>query len=317
MSSNPSTIINSSAPAARILVVGAGSTGGYVGAKLLKAGRDVTFLVRPARATTLRRTGLRLGGLDDLILDPPVLTADRLDTTFDLVLLAVKATGLDAAVDDLTPAVGPSTAVIPFLNGIRHVDVLDRRFGRSALGGVIKIATTLGADGEIVRLSPFATLATGALTPPPPVDVAHLVALLDVDGIDVSASSSILADMWHKWAFIATVGVVNTLGRGSVGEIAAVDDGTAFTDCVVAEIPAVTAAAGFPLPQSELDSTAGLLRQRDSGFTSSLYRDVLAGLRTEAEPIIGDLLRRARALSVQTPLLNAAAVQLRVHEHRM
>src|SRR5918995_291466 len=192
MSSNPSTIINSSAPAARILVVGAGSTGGYVGAKLLKAGRDVTFLVRKARAATLRRTGLRLGGLDDLVLDPPVLTADRLDTTFDLVLLAVKATGLDAAVDD----------------------------------------------------------------------------------------------------------------------------GTAFPDCVVAEIAAVTAAAGFPLPQSELDSTAGLLRQRDSGFTSSLYRDVLAGLPTEAEPIIGDLLRRARALSVQTPLLNAAAVQLRVHEHR-
>src|SRR5438094_2853118 len=88
--------------AMRILVVGAGATGGYFGGRLLQAGRDVTFLVRPARAKLLRERGLRITGLGeavDTVLEPPLVETGTLDRTYDLVLLAVKATGLTSAID--------------------------------------------------------------------------------------------------------------------------------------------------------------------------------------------------------------------------
>jgi hypothetical protein len=102
----------------RILVVGAGATGGYFGARLADAGRDVTFLVRPGRADQLRRDGLRvLSPHGDLNLKPRLLVAGAPTEQFDVVLLAVKAFRLERALDDFGPAVGPETMILPFLNG--------------------------------------------------------------------------------------------------------------------------------------------------------------------------------------------------------
>lgn len=81
----------------RILVIGTGSTGGYFGGRLAEAKRDVTFLVRPARAERLRTEGLRIvSPHGDLKLMPQLLTAEEIKQTFDVVLLTVKAFALDA-----------------------------------------------------------------------------------------------------------------------------------------------------------------------------------------------------------------------------
>src|SRR5713226_7638670 len=103
----------------RILVVGAGSIGGYFGGRLLEAGRDVSFLVRPRRAAELARTGLAirspLGNVD--LRAPPTITADRLREPVELVLISCKAYDLEEAVEDFAPAVGRDTAILPLLNG--------------------------------------------------------------------------------------------------------------------------------------------------------------------------------------------------------
>lgn len=147
----------------KILVVGAGATGGYFGALLARAGQDVTFLVRPARAAVLRERGLRVVGRDEeWVLTPRLVTADELTGPYDLVLLSVKSTGLDRAVEDIAPAVGPDTAVVPLLNGLAHIDALNTRFGAAAvLGGVAKVVTALDDSGDIRRLAPLAHLAFG------------------------------------------------------------------------------------------------------------------------------------------------------------
>jgi 2-dehydropantoate 2-reductase len=98
----------------RVLVVGAGALGGYYGGRLLEAGRDVTFLVRPARAEQITRHGLRIESQHgDADLKPRAVTTGSLDRPYDLILLAVKAYSLDAAMDDMAPAVGPDTAISP------------------------------------------------------------------------------------------------------------------------------------------------------------------------------------------------------------
>src|SRR3954447_1948915 len=130
----------------RILVVGAGAIGGYFGGRLLQHGADVTFLVRPRRAAELAAAGLVIKSpLGDVTLkNPPTLQADKLDQAFDVVLLSCKAFDLADAITSFAPAVGPDTAIIPLLNGMRHLDVLDTQFGAArVLGGLCAIAVTL------------------------------------------------------------------------------------------------------------------------------------------------------------------------------
>jgi ketopantoate reductase len=148
----------------RILVVGAGATGGYFGGRLAQAGRDVTFLVRPGRAARLAERGLRIKSPDgEIELRPRTIT--EVDGHYDLVLVAVKSYSLETALTALTPAVGPRTVVIPLLNGIRHIESLIRRFGADrAWGGVCMIHATLDENGDVHRMSGLHRLSFGPLS---------------------------------------------------------------------------------------------------------------------------------------------------------
>ena len=118
----------------RIAILGAGAIGGYFGGRLVEAGEDVTFLVRPERKARLLQHGLRIESVyGDATLPVTARTADELTEPFDVVLLTCKAYDLDAAIDAIRPAVGPGTAVLPLLNGLAHIDRLNREFGEERL----------------------------------------------------------------------------------------------------------------------------------------------------------------------------------------
>src|ERR1700730_3140453 len=129
----------------RILVAGAGATGGYFGGRLAQAGRDVTFLVRPGRAKQLSETGLCIiSPHGDAVITPKLVNAEKIDTSYDLEFLSVKAYALDSAMNDFAAAVGPETMIFPALNGIGHLDVLTKRFGeRPVIGGVCFVAADI------------------------------------------------------------------------------------------------------------------------------------------------------------------------------
>ncbi|MFR9780827.1 ketopantoate reductase family protein [Micromonospora sp. MS34] len=303
----------------RILVVGAGATGGYFGAQLQQAGRDVTFLVRPKRADVLRERGLRITGLGaETLLTPRLLTAAEIDGHYDVVLVSVKATALPAAIDDLAAAVGPRTRVIPFLNGMAHMDALNARFGVDAvLGGVARVLTTLDAEGDIVRLGTLAEIVIGEQQGGTSPRVEQIAERFSGAGFDFAVSPDIRRAMWHKWVFISTLGALNTLVRGSVGDAVAVPGGDRLGPQIAAEGAAVAAAAGYPMPEPALDNVRAFVTRPGSTDTASLYRDLIAGQPSEAEQIFGDLTARARALGVPTPLLDATTVALRMHEQRL
>src|SRR3954451_19659560 len=92
----------------RVLIVGAGAIGGYFGGRMLQAGRDITFLVRPRRASELAAAGLVIKSPngDVTLKNPPVVQADSIKDKFDAVLLSCKAYDLDDAVKSFAPAVG-------------------------------------------------------------------------------------------------------------------------------------------------------------------------------------------------------------------
>src|ERR1039457_4561344 len=113
----------------RILIVGAGALGGYFGARLLQADGDVTFLVRPGRAAQLAKTGLvvrsKLG--DAHIPSPPMVLAANITAPFDLILVGCKAYDLAPTMESFAHAVGPETVLLPYLNGMKHLDSLSDR----------------------------------------------------------------------------------------------------------------------------------------------------------------------------------------------
>ena len=303
----------------RILVVGAGATGGYFGGRLAQAGRDVTFLVREGRARTLRERGLRIVGLgEQTVLEPKLVTGASLDGPYDLVLLTVKESGLVAAVADMAPAVGPDTLIVPVLNGMRQIDVLVERFGEEAvLGGIAYVMTTIDADGDILRLADMHRLAYGRRDGSVDDKVRAVHATLSDAGFDTALSERILPAMWSKWTFISALGAVCVLGGGTVGEAAAVPGGTALAEAVLGEAASVAEAAGHPVAEKELAAYHSMLTKQGSDDTSSLFRDMSAGLPVEAEQIFGDLVSRASELGVAVPSLAAVTVRLRVHNARV
>lgn len=302
----------------RMLVVGAGSTGGYFGGRLAQAGRDVTFLVRPARAERLRAAGLQIiSPHGDVTLQPQIVTAGDIVAPFDAVLLTVKAFTLDAAMDDLAPAVGPGTMILPVLNGMRHMDLLTARFGQDAVAGcVCKVATVLDDQGRIVQLSALQELAYGELDGSASARVDRLDAFMQGAGFDARLSRTIERDMWEKWVLLATLGGITNLMRGAIGEVEAAG-GAEFALQFLAECTVVATAAGHPPSEAFLTFARAAVTAKGSPLTSSMYRDLQAGKPVEADQILGDLLTRAHRLGVAAPLLAAAFTHLRVYENRI
>jgi 2-dehydropantoate 2-reductase len=305
-----------------ILVIGAGATGGYFGARLALAGRDVEFLVRPHRAEQLRERGLRItwphAGSGMEVARPHLLLAGELTRPADTVLLAVKATALDQAVADLARAVGPQTLIVPFLNGMAHLDTLNERFGGTAvLGGVAVISATANDDGDIVVLAPAASLTIGSQDGTRSARLQAAYDQLSGAGFDASISDEIILQMWQKWVFIATVGALTCLMRGTVGDIVAVPGGRDLGPAILAEATSVSAAAGYPIPQAVTANTTRSITEDGSNLTSSMSRDVAAGRSAEAETILADLARRGNQLGITTPLLDLATMQLRVYNDQL
>jgi 2-dehydropantoate 2-reductase len=301
----------------RILIVGAGAIGGYFGGRLLQAGRDVTFLVRPGRAAELARDGLVLESPhgDLTIKDPPVVQAAALKPAFDLVLLSCKAFDLDDAIASFAPGVGTDTAILPMLNGLKHLDVLDAAFGSGrVLGGQCVIAATLNARRHVVQLAPMNAITFGERAGKSSARVADITRAFGGAGFEVHASTDILQDMWEKWVFLATLAGATCLMRAATGEILASPGGADFMLGVLDEIAAIAAAAGHPPRTAFLERTRGMLLTEGSILTASMFRDIQAGARIEADHVIGDLLARGDAAKVPVARLRVIYTHLKVYE---
>lgn len=310
----------------KIAVLGAGALGGYFGGRLLQAGRDVRFVVRPARAKLLGQQGLiiRSPAGDAHIDKPPVVTEAELKQSpqhADLVILSCKAYDLESAMDSIAPAVGPSTIVLPLLNGMRHMDVLAGRFGKEkVLGGMCLISAALDEQGVIQHFNDMHELVFG------PIDdsqaaASHAAAqLLEGANFKTREAPDISQRMWEKWVFIASLASLSTLFRASIGEVVAAG-GTHIGAAIYDECARIAAQAGHAPRPTAIEQAKRFLAAPGSPITASMYKDMRNGTRTEAEHIIGDMLaRRTNAGTASggsaemSPLLEAAILNLRLCE---
>jgi 2-dehydropantoate 2-reductase len=301
----------------KTLVVGAGGIGGYFGGRMLQAKRDVTFLVRPKRAEQLASRGLTIKsekGGDYHHANPPTVQANALGGPYDLILLSCKAYDLDDAMESFAPAVGPNTAILPMLNGMRHMDALQAKFGASAvLGGLCMIAATLNAEGEILHLNPVHGMVFGERDGSRSDRIVAVEKEMTGCNFDSRLSENIDQEMWEKWVFIGTGAGITCLMRASVGDIEAAG-GAAVANALLVECASVATAAGFPPSEASLERGRATFTAPGSTLTASMYRDLAGGGRTECEHLLGDLLRRGGLENSTTSILRMAYTNVAAYE---
>ena len=303
----------------RVLVVGAGAIGGYFGGRMLQAGRDITFLVRPRRTTELSSAGLVIKSPhgDVTLKNPPTVQADAIENKFDAVLLSCKAYDLADAIKSFAPAVGPQTSIIPLLNGMLHLDILDREFGRErVLGGLCAIAATLNEKREVVQLQPMQSLTFGERDGKISERVRAIAEVIKSGDFNGTASENVIEDMWEKWVLLTSLAASTSLMRASLGNILAAPGGKDFVLGILDECKSVASAEGYPPRAPFMERTLSMLTAEGSPLTASMFRDIKAGLPVEADHVVGDLIARGDAAKVPVPRLRIAYTHLKAYERQ-
>jgi 2-dehydropantoate 2-reductase len=303
----------------RLLVLGAGALGGYFGGKLVQGGADVEFLVRPKRAAQLAEHGLVVKAHEGEIRTPvKTLQIGQITHSYDVILLCCKAYDLDEAIGALVPAIGAGTAILPVLNGVKHVATLTNRFGREhVLGGLTAVNATLAPNGDIVQ-SPVKIdmTAFGELNGEVSDRCLAIQRAFAAGGMKASVSDAIMTPMWAKFAGFCSIAAIATLCRARAGAIAAAPASASFIAATIEECSQVAAAEGYPPPAAGVDIVRGLFSQPDSNYRPSILVDMEENRSTEGEHTIGDLVKRARGHGISTPILTAALCNLQVYEAR-
>ena len=299
----------------RILVFGAGATGGYFGGRLLEAGIDTTFFVRPARAAKLQQTGLVIHSqYGDVSLPAPVATQDAPGGPYDAVILSCKAYDLDSALSSLAVAVGPETPIIPVLNGMRHIDAIGKCFGaHRTLGGLCLISASLDAEGRVLHNDKHSIVCgePGGGTSP---RMEALAAAIEPAKMEFRVSTDIVQEMWDKWVFLAPLAAVTCLMRSAVGDVVNAA-GPDFSMRFVEECRAVAAANGHPMAQTQITWIRTAVTNAASPIMASMMRDIERGGPVEADHIVGDMIRRGGGAEA-LPLMQMAYLHLKAYEAR-
>lgn len=299
----------------RVLVLGAGAVGGYFGARLVEAGTKVTFLVRERRAAQIARDGVVVESqLGNFAVHPHVVTEVR-GHDWDVVIVACKAYDLDAAIKAIAPAMGAETVVLPLLNGIAHLEAFDERFGSvRTVAGVVYIAAALAQDGVIRHLNNVHRLGFGGRHGRHPPALTALAEAFRAGPVDVRLLDDPIQALWDKLVLLGPLAAMTCLMRAPVGRIVAAEGGALMMRQCLAEVATVAGAAGHPPSATVLGAAEKTLTEPGSRFAASMLRDIERHGPTEGAHVVGDLVARARAAAVDTPLLRMAWRHLQAYE---
>ena len=297
----------------KILIVGAGGIGGYFGAKLLQAGADITFLLRDKRHQLIQSQGLTVETpKGNFTVHPKSLMSNQLEPMYDLIILAPKAFDLDDSLKSLEKA-STQGVLLPFLNGLSHMDSLDQRFGKArVMGGVAHIAAMITDTGAVKQLTDLNMLTIGSRVPEHEALAKEFFALCRQADFNSVYSENIDQVLWDKWVFLATLAGMTTLCRGSVGDIVATPYGQELTLAMYGECCSIAKASGHAIGDGPKGKAIEMLTKIGSPFTASMLRDLISGQKTEHDHILGQMISKVEQSGLGCQLLKMAYTQIAV-----
>ena len=305
----------------RILCLGAGATGGYFGGRLVEAkSADVTFLVREGRKRQLDSDGLRLESVfGNLTMPVKAVLKPEPPGSYDLVMLTSKAYDLDTAIAAIKPAVGPETAVLPLLNGLNHLEILNRTFGKErVLGGMAAIHIAMLPDGLLKHFNDWRTVNFGEQDGRMSQRVTALKSAFDSCGDKVLATAApdIMQKMWDKLVLLATLAGMTCLMRANIGEIVRAPGGKEMGLAMLERNGAIAKASGFACSDKLMANYAKIFSDPENDFTASMLRDLERKGPIEADHIVGFMLDKARQHGIEPILHQVAYTHLKAYEER-
>ena len=300
----------------RILVLGAGGVGGFFGGRLVEKGEDVTFLVRSKRKRQLEERGLVIRSVNgDFFFFFKLITKEDRTSPFDVILFSTKAYHLNEAIQDLKPFVGEDTIIIPLLNGIAHLSLLQKEFGEEkVIGGLCFIETTLNDQGEIVQTSAANRLVFGEIKLQDSERIQRIAKAFAGTKSSFVLSENITQDMWHKYLFITVMSGVTTLMRAPIGPIRESEGGHDFIQNLFEECVQIMRYIGAPVKYDITEEHMKTIDKISYDMKSSMQRDMEKGSFIEGKHLQGYLLNVAEKNSIEAPLLGAVYQNLKVYE---
>jgi 2-dehydropantoate 2-reductase len=298
----------------KFAIVGAGGVGGYLGARLIKAGRDVAFVARGANLEALRKTGLRLKStLGDLELGPVRAESDpAVIGPVDAVFFTTKLYDLAEVAKRAAPLFGAETVAVPVQNGVEAHDIIAKALPTArVLKATIYISSFLVGPAQYLHVSPFCRLRFAAANPADGAAADGLAAALKgVHGIDAAVSPTIDTDLWRKMVMLASFSAIACLRRAPVGGV--LDDPGSFAlfRKAIAETVAVARASKIDLPDDIEAATIAQTRQFPATAKPSMLEDLEAGRPLELHYLSGAVSRFGKALGVPTPTHDTAVKEL-------
>ena len=299
----------------KILIVGAGGIGGYFGARLIEAGADINYLLREKRQKLIQEKGLCIETpTGNFIVHPQTVRAEELQAIYDLIILAPKAYDLADSLQSIAKA-SSRGVILPFLNGLTHLQILDQAFGKSrVMGGVAHIGAMITESGSVKQLTDLNVLTVGHRS-----DAHRKLAQKFHQICDKAAFKNIYSDnieqgLWDKWVFLATLAGMTTVTRGNVGQITASPYGKTLTEHMYQECCAIAKAHQFPIVGISQSKALELLTQKDSSFSASMLRDLNSHHKTEHEHVLGEMIRLGEQYAVNSDLLKLAYIHMTIEK---
>ena len=293
----------------KILVLGAGAVGGYFGGRMAEDGMDVTFLVRDKRKKKLEETGLIIKSpKGDLSIRPNLITIDKVESVFDVILFTNKAYDLDEILQSHFP-VKDGSIIIPLLNGYAHMEQLRNKFPNARLfGGIAHIFSTLIDEGEIHHFNDIHSLTFGHLNNADETDGKRFFDSCSSANFSIKYSDDIIVDLWHKWVLITTVAGATTLFNATIGEIASTEHGIAFITDLHDECITIAKSEKIKVNGDDLAQQRRFLSDKKSTWSSSMRRDMVNKSKIECAHIFLELINIADKNNVECPSLKTVMI---------
>ena len=289
-----------------VAVLGPGGIGGLLAALLARGGNSVEVLASESTARAIAEGGLRVESQRFGDFQVSASTAIRLERPVDACLIAVKNTQLTEALERVPSEALGEGLVVPFLNGIEHVDLLRSIYPASSVAAAtIRVETARVEPGLIRHTSPFASVeiaASGANRD----RVERVAAQLTSVGLDVRVRDDETSMLWDKLSFLVPLALLTTHERANAGAIRT--RRREDTLAVISEVAAVAAAEGAAI---DPEAVVRFLDSVPETMESSMQRDQADGRPLEIDAIGGAVVRRAARAGVAVPVTSHLVEELR------
>jgi 2-dehydropantoate 2-reductase len=303
----------------RFAVLGSGAIGGYYGARLARAGHDVTFIARGAHLDAIRERGLEIRSpLGDFVVRGRAESDTSKVGAVDVAIVAVKTYDNPSALPLLRPLAGPATVVLTVQNGVDSAAEVAAVVGEApVVGGATYIATALESPGLIVQTGTHRRIVFGEVfgTLPRTSDrVRRIHDALAAADIQAGAVPDGRVPIWEKFIFLSPLAGFTGAARLPIGAVWANPVTRARFLDACAEVAAVARAEGIAIAADAVDRIAPYVESIPGSMRSSLLIDLSQGKRIEVEALQGAVVRRGARVGVPTPVVSTLYAILKPHE---